>query len=175
MVWSALFWANWSLPLVGQRFLLLQPQPQPHGQIEDDQPARPNIVFILTDDQDLRLNSLDYVPSIQKHLLSQGTFYTRHYCTVALCCPSRVSLWTGKTAHNTNVTDVTPPYGGYPKFVSQGLNNNFLPIWLQDAGYNTYYTGKLFNSHTVNNYHSPHVNGFNGSVRCTASLHKLAS
>ena len=34
--------------------------------------------------------------------------------------------------------------GGYPKFVSQGFNDAYLPIWLQEAGYNTYYTGKLF-------------------------------
>lgn len=34
---------------------------------------------------------------------------------------------------------------------------------MQEAGYDTYYTGKLFNAHTVDNYNKPHVNGFNGS------------
>lgn len=53
--------------------------------------------------------------------------------------------------------------GGYPKFVDRGFNDNFLPVWLQEAGYDTYYTGKLFNAHTVGNYDQPHVNGFNGS------------
>ena len=53
--------------------------------------------------------------------------------------------------------------GGYPKFVSQGLNENYLPVWLQDAGYNTYYTGKLFNAHTIENYHLPYAAGFTGS------------
>lgn len=72
---------------------------------------RPNVVFILTDDQDLHLDSLSYMPYLKKHLLDQGVFFRRHYCTIALCCPSRVSLWTGKAAHNTNVTDVNPPYG----------------------------------------------------------------
>ncbi|KAH8891800.1 Arylsulphatase [Thozetella sp. PMI_491] len=124
---------------------------------------RPNIVFILTDDQDYHLNSLDYLPLIKKHLIDKGTHYKRHFCTTAICCPSRVSLWTGKLAHNTNVTDVSPPHGGYPKFLSQGLNENYLPVWLQEAGYNTYYTGKLFNAHTVQNYHSPHVGGWTES------------
>ncbi|KAJ0383388.1 hypothetical protein COL922a_010583 [Colletotrichum nupharicola] len=41
---------------------------------------RPNIVFILTDDQDLHMNSLDYVPFIKKHLIDQGTLYKRHFC-----------------------------------------------------------------------------------------------
>jgi hypothetical protein len=75
--------------------------------------ASPNIVFILSDDQDLRMDSLSYMPEVRKLLAEQGTFFSRHYCTVALCCPSRATIWTGKEAHNTNVTDVNPPYGMY--------------------------------------------------------------
>lgn len=147
-----------------------------------DPKSRPNIVFILTDDQDLHMQSLDYMPFVQKHLIDQGTFYKRHYCTTALCCPSRVTLWTGKAAHNTNVTNVSPPYGefishiycdnakahdyvgGYPKFLSQGLNDKYLPVWLQQVGYNTFYTGKMFNAHAVGNYDSPHAAGWTASV-----------
>ncbi|PVH95205.1 Arylsulphatase [Periconia macrospinosa] len=126
-------------------------------------PSKPNFVFIITDDQDLHLASLDYMPLVQKHLGDQGTFYRRHYCTIAICCPSRVSLLTGKAAHNTNVTDVSPPYGGYPKFISQGLNDKYLPVWLQEAGYNTYYTGKLMNGHSTTTYNNPFPAGWNGT------------
>ena len=73
--------------------------------------SRPNIVFILTDDQDVHLDSLAYQPFAQRHLTDEGLTFKRHFCTVALCCPSRVNLWTGKAAHNTNVTDIDPPYG----------------------------------------------------------------
>jgi hypothetical protein len=76
-----------------------------------DKVDKPNIIFILTDDQDQRMDSLSYMPHVRKHLIDQGTSFPNHYCTVALCCPSRVSLWTGKAAHNTNVTDVGPPHG----------------------------------------------------------------
>jgi hypothetical protein len=72
---------------------------------------RKNVVFILTDDQDLHMNSLDYMPHIQRHLIDQGTLYKRHFTTTAVCCPARVSILTGKAPHNTNVTDLTPPYG----------------------------------------------------------------
>lgn len=72
---------------------------------------QPNIVFIITDDQDKELDSMDYLPKINQYLTQQGTTYDRHYCTVALCCPSRVSLLTGLQAHNHNVTDVVPPFG----------------------------------------------------------------
>lgn len=73
--------------------------------------TKPNFIFIMTDDQDLHLNSIDYQPSVQKHFAHEGTWFKKHFCTVALCCPSRVSLLTGKAAHNTNVTDVSAPYG----------------------------------------------------------------
>ena len=72
---------------------------------------KPNIVFILTDDQDIELGSLDYMPLVHKDLINEGTLFNRHYCTTAICCPARVTLWTGKNAHNTNVTDIFPPYG----------------------------------------------------------------
>ncbi|KAB8416331.1 hypothetical protein FH972_024851 [Carpinus fangiana] len=121
---------------------------------------RPNIVFVMTDDQDLHLDSLKYLPKIKKHLIDQGTYYSRHYCTIAICCPSRVSLLTGKAAHNTNVTDVVVPYGGYPKFISQGLNDNYLPLWLQEAGYSTHYVGKLMNGHNTTNYNNPYPAGW---------------
>ncbi|KAF2008124.1 arylsulfatase-like protein [Amniculicola lignicola CBS 123094] len=163
MVWSSLFWTNWALRVAGQQPLSAHAAIGPAQVLIEQKSSRPNIVFILTDDQDAHMNSLDYLPFVRKHLIEKGASFKRHFCTTALCCPSRVSLWTGKAAHNTNVTDVVPPYGGYPKFVSQGLNENFLPVWLQEAGYNTYYTGKLFNAHTTENYHSPYVNGFNGS------------
>lgn len=56
---------------------------------------KPNIVFVLTDDQDAAMGSLDYMPLLKKHITDEGTKFERHYCTVALCCPSRVSMWTG--------------------------------------------------------------------------------
>lgn len=74
---------------------------------------RPNIVFIFTDDQDLHMDSLSYMPFLQKHLVNEGTTFQRHYCTISLCCPSRASLWTGLFSHNTNVTDIAPPFGKY--------------------------------------------------------------
>lgn len=78
-----------------------QPMAAPPKLSKADTGNKPNILFILTDDQDLHMNSLDYLPYTKKHLIEQGTLFKKHYCTIALCCPSRVSLWTGKAAHNT--------------------------------------------------------------------------
>ena len=75
------------------------------------QKPQPNIVFVMSDDQDLTLGSTEYIPRTRRHLHEKGTFFQNHFVTTALCCPSRVSLWTGRQAHNTNVTSVKPPYG----------------------------------------------------------------
>jgi len=72
---------------------------------------RPNIVVVLTDDQDLHMDSIDYMPLLKQNVIDHGTFFKRHFCSTAICCPSRATLWTGRNAHNTNVTDVFPPYG----------------------------------------------------------------
>lgn len=66
-------------------------------------------------------------------------------------------------AHNHNVTSVAPPFGGYPKVVSQGINDDNIFLWMQETGYNTYYVGKLYNFHSVDNYDAPYARGFNGS------------
>ncbi|KAL3457657.1 Arylsulphatase [Aspergillus heterothallicus] len=117
----------------------------------------------MTDDQDLHLDSLNYMPKLKRMIADEGTVFEKHFCTIAVCCPSRVSLMTGKLAHNTNVTDVNPPYGGYPKFIQEGHNENYLPVWLQQAGYNTYYTGKFLNAHSSSNYNKPFPKGWNGT------------
>ncbi|KAF6826127.1 arylsulfatase [Colletotrichum plurivorum] len=124
---------------------------------------RPNILFILTDDQDLHMESVEHMPFLKSDIVEKGTTFAQHYCTVALCCPSRATLWTGKAAHNHNITNVSPPHGGYPKVAETGLNDDYLFLWMQDAGYNTYYTGKLWNFHGVSNYDRPFARGFNSS------------
>jgi arylsulfatase A-like enzyme len=83
--------------------------------------GQPNFIFVITDDQDLKLDSIDYMPLTLKHLKQKGTFFRNHFVTTALCCPSRVSLWTGRQAHNTNVTDVSPPYGALSSLFLFGL------------------------------------------------------
>jgi arylsulfatase A-like enzyme len=60
---------------------------------------------------------------------------------------------------NDPVTD-----GGWTRFVAQGYRRDYLPTWLQEAGYNTYYTGKLMNGNTVKNWQASPVLGFNRSA-----------
>ena len=70
---------------------------------------QPNIVFIISDDQDYRLGSLNYMSNVQKHIIGKGIEVKNHFGTVALCCPARATLLRGQAAHNTNVTHVGGP------------------------------------------------------------------
>ena len=36
-----------------------------------------------------------------------------------------------------------PPYGGWAKWKGLGIDQSYLPLWLKDQGYNTYYVGKV--------------------------------
>ena len=116
---------------------------------------KPNIVFILTDDQDYRLGSLNHQKVLQEQIISKGTLATQHYATISICCPSRVSLLRGQAAHNTNNTHVLKPGGGYEKFQLAGLDKDSLPHWLAKAGHQAEYIGKLMNGLSIRNYSPP--------------------
>lgn len=58
--------------------------------------AKPNIVFIMTDDQDKRLGSTDYMTVLNREIIAKGTEFSNHYTTQALCCPARSSLFRGQ-------------------------------------------------------------------------------
>ncbi|KAJ8121486.1 hypothetical protein ONZ43_g2068 [Nemania bipapillata] len=116
------------------------------------QGQRPNIVFIMTDDQDLHLGSLDRQPVVKKEIAEKGTTFSQHYVTVAKCCPSRAALLRGQAGHNTNITEVVAPGGNWDKWLISGQNEDYLPHWLTAAGYNADYIGKIMNGYNVANY-----------------------
>lgn len=98
---------------------------------------RPNVLFILTDDQrwdcvSLNPRSVIRTPNIDR-LGHEGVYFPNHFCTTSLCSPSRASILSGLYAH------------------AHGVSNNFteypddMPTWprvLQAAGYQTAYIGK---------------------------------
>ena len=49
-------------------------------------------VYILTDDQDIKLGSLKAQPVVQSLLVEQGLFFNNAFVTTPVCCPSRYSL-----------------------------------------------------------------------------------
>jgi N-acetylglucosamine-6-sulfatase len=105
--------------------------------------AKPNIVVLMTDDQTLA--SMSVMPKTVDLLGNHGTTFTRSFASYALCCPSRATLFTGQYAHNHGVLSNGLPAGGYSRLDK----SNWLPLWLQAAGYRTMHVGKFLNGYGV--------------------------
>jgi N-acetylglucosamine-6-sulfatase len=102
--------------------------------------AQPNIVFIMSDDQDIE--TMQYMPRVQLLLGAQGATFENSFVTEPQCCPSNVTMLTGQYAHNHGVLNNLYPTGGFQTFVENGGDQRTIATWLQDAGYNTARVGK---------------------------------
>lgn len=118
---------------------------------------KPSFVVIQTDDQTLEelydgvrmLNGNEEfaMPNTLQMLGEQGVTFTRYYTPYSLCAPSRVSLLTGRYAHNNHVQGNVPPNGGWTGFQSRLAYSHNLATWLQGAGYRTIHIGKILNGY----------------------------
>lgn len=125
------------------------------------EPKKPNIIFILTDDQ--RWDALGFsgnpiikTPNMDK-LAGSGLYFQNAFVTTPICAASRASLLTGLYERTHDYTFTQPP-----------INNQYMyesyPYLLKKAGYKTGFVGKfgvrvnegiedsLFNSFVVTNY-----------------------
>jgi N-acetylglucosamine-6-sulfatase len=101
----------------------------------------PNIVFVLTDDQDYASFKRRVMPNTFRLLVDKGTTFTNYYDATPLCCPSRAAMLTGQYGHNNGVLSNKPGYGNLEQ------NDSVLPVWLQRAGYGTAIAGKFLNGY----------------------------
>ena len=104
------------------------------------QPMRPNLLFILTDDQDV--GTLRFMPRVQALLAAEGLTFPNTFAVQPLCCPSRASILRGQYPHNTQIVHNAPPVGGFAKFRDLGHETSTLAVWLRAAGYRTAFFGK---------------------------------
>ena len=107
--------------------------------------TRPSIVVILTDDQPSQ--TLWAMPRTRRLLAAHGVKFTSFYDSVALCCPARAALLTGRYAHSTHVYGNAPPLGGAVTFRHRGDDAQTLAVWLHRAGYRTGLFGKYLNGY----------------------------
>lgn len=116
-------------------------------------PDKPNIVFILTDDQ--TVEDMRYMPITRELLGGKGTTFENAFVTNSVCCPSRSTILRGQYMHNHNIRGAKPPNGGWQKFRDLGHDQSTIATWLQDAGYSTTYVGKYLNVYRDTTYIPP--------------------
>jgi arylsulfatase A-like enzyme len=112
-----------------------------------DKVDRPNFLFILTDDLDAELGSINYMPYLQELLISKGLTIADYYISNSVCCPSRSTYLRGQYNHNNHIYQNTPPYGGFQRFYFQEAESSTIATWLQAAGYRTALFGKYLNGY----------------------------
>ena len=47
-------------------------------------------MYILTDDQDLKLGSMDAMPVVASLMTKQGLYFENAFVSTPVCCPSRL-------------------------------------------------------------------------------------
>ena len=102
---------------------------------------KPNILFILTDDQ--RWDCLSCAghpflktPNIDR-IANEGAYFNNSFVTIPLCSPSRACIFTGRYSHANGVINNTQAMGP----ISHQLDT--YPMHLQKAGYETGAIGKF--------------------------------
>jgi arylsulfatase A-like enzyme len=102
--------------------------------------SRPNIVFLMSDDQNLYSMGSYGTPDVQTpnldRLANEGIVFDHHYDTTAICMASRANVMTGKYEYK-NGTNFE--HGNMMQSTWEGT----YPMLLREAGYSTAFAGKF--------------------------------
>jgi arylsulfatase A-like enzyme len=101
--------------------------------------ARPNIVFLLTDDQRWDTlgcmgNRIIRTPNVDR-LAAHGITFRNNFCATAICCTSRASIFTGLLEKSHGISDFNSDLN--PRIFAQSY-----PVLLRQAGYRMGFVGK---------------------------------
>jgi N-acetylglucosamine-6-sulfatase len=104
---------------------------------------RPNIVLILTDDQNP--GSTSAMPELQRQIVRRGVSFPNALATTPTCCPARATLFTGTYPQTNSIWTNWLPYGGWELFHQLGWDDKTFGLELDQAGYYTAYIGRYMN------------------------------
>jgi arylsulfatase A-like enzyme len=102
--------------------------------------ARPNFLFVLTDDQRFDAlscagNPIIRTPNVDR-LAGEGIRFERAFVTTPICAASRASILTGTYERTHTYTFTKPP-------LARSFTDISFPVRLREAGYRTGFVGKF--------------------------------
>ena len=145
------------------------PSPAPTPPTPPRPTTGPNIIFVLTDDQDVRLNSMSAMPYLRETVLPKAANLSNFFVHTPICCPSRSTLVTGRFVHNNKVRSASA--GGCMRMNSSRVDNpafwanSFVRALSVDHGYKVGVFGKLLN--TMDSY------GCNGAASMADGVDRM--
>ena len=121
----------------------MAPHSSPGVQNASSPAGRPNVLFISVDDFRPELSCLGesvvITPNVDR-LVARGTIFSRAYCSMSMCNPSRASLLTGLRTSTLNI------YDQETHFRQVRPNAVTLPQLFKNNGYETVGVGKIFHN-----------------------------
>ena len=113
-------------------------------------PLRPNIVLLLTDDQDSYLGGTAPMQFTRSFLEYGGAKLANVFANTPVCCPSRTTLLSGNYAHNWHTTDNSSCM--HMNVTNTAFQQSMFSGHLRSLGYTTGMFGKLLNPEGMTPY-----------------------
>ena len=117
---------------------------------------RPNILFLLSDDQDSILGGTDHMPQLKHWIANQGAALSNFFVHTPACCPSRSSILSGRYLHNGGALSNSIQRNCYGEEWRQGAEQQTFAVSAKLAGYKTYFAGKYLNQYATRTAESNH-------------------
>ena len=104
--------------------------------------AKPNIVYVMTDDQDVELGGMTPLKQVRELLGEQGAVGESFYIATPICCPSRTETLSGRLYHNVLTDNLSGcMHVDQTKYIFEHSSSLFPQM--QSAGYLTGGFGKV--------------------------------
>uniref|UniRef100_T1JN66 Sulfatase N-terminal domain-containing protein n=1 Tax=Strigamia maritima TaxID=126957 RepID=T1JN66_STRMM len=108
--------------------------------------CKPNILFILSDDQDVTIGGLKPMAKTKKLITEKGLTFTNAFASTPICCPSRSSILTGLYLHNHGVVN-NSLHNCSSSLWQNGPELRTYATYVKKQNYMTFYAGKYLNQY----------------------------